>query len=357
MGKQATTLYEVARHAGVSIATVSRVARGVDQVAPETKQKVLDAIEALNYRASHFGRALVNRRHDTLGIVTPGLGGPYFADVVQSFSEETLKARMSLLLLGTHLLSEADEQVLGLADRGDGLAIMGGTISPELLHRLKALRIPLVLVAQERTADIPTIRVDNITETKALVRHLIDHHGCKRLAFLGWIQGNPDAIERWQAFLDAHRDAGLEPPSEPIPAPFNTNAGGEVIDHLIALDPLPDALVCGNDEMAVSVIGALKNRGIRVPEDIAVTGWDDIPVAQLVSPPLTTVRQPTRELGRSAARMLLERINGEAETPDELILPAELVQRESCGCPPRSLEASRSLMRHKGGFAGTVQAK
>jgi LacI family transcriptional regulator len=357
VGKQATTLYEVARHAGVSIATVSRVARGVDQVAPETKQKVLDAIEALNYRASHFGRALVNRRHDTLGIVTPGLGGPYFADVVQSFSEETLNARMSLLLLGTHLLGEADEQVLGLADRGDGLAIMGGTISPELLHRLKQLGLPLVLVAQERIHDIPAIRVDNITGTKALVRHLIDDHGFTRLAFLGWIQGNPDGIERWRAFVDAHRDAGLEPPAEPIPAPFSMNAGGEVIDRLLALDPLPDALVCGNDEMAVSVIGALKNRGIRVPEDIAVTGWDDIPVAELVSPPLTTVRQPTRELGRSAARMLLQRINGEADTPDDLILPAVRVLRESCGCPQPSPAGIGSHMRQaKGDMAGTIQA-
>jgi len=340
LAKQGPTLYQVAEHAGVSIATVSRVARGVDQVAPETRRKVLDAIETLNYRASHFGRALVKRRHDTLGIVTPGLSGPYYADVVQSFADETLSARMSLLLLGTHLLSEADEQVLGLADRGDGLAIMGGTIEPNLLRRLTSLGLPLVLVSQPRSEDIPTIRVDNLTETKALVRHLIVDHGYRDLAFAGWIEGNPDAIERWHAFVDAHHEADLTPPKHPLHAPFNTTAGPEVMEQLSARARLPDALVCGNDEMAVGVIGALKAKGLRVPGDIAVTGWDDIAMAMLVSPALTTVRQPTRELGRAAARMLLDRINGQASETDELILPCELVIRESCGCPAGTSAAS-----------------
>jgi len=339
MTKQGATLYEVAEHAGVSIATVSRVARGVDQVAPETRRKVLDAIQELNYRASHLGRALVNRRNDTLGIVTPGLSGPYFADVLQSFAEETLAARMSLLLLGTHLLGEADEQVLGLADRGDGLAIMGGTIQPELLHRLTSLGLPLVLVSQARIEGIPTVRVDNITKTKALVHHLIADHGHRDLAFAGWIHGNPDATERWQAFVEAHREAGLEPPAEPLHAPFSTNSGAEIWAQLAARDRLPDALVCGNDEMAIGVIDTLKARGVHVPEDIAVTGWDDIAMARVVSSPLTTVRQPTRELGRSAARMLLDSINGQSSTIDELVLPCELVIRESCGCPAAARDA------------------
>lgn len=332
MAKQGTTLYEVAERAGVSIATVSRVARGVDQVAPDTRQRVLEAIEALNYRASHFGRALVNRRHETLGIVTPGLSGPYFADLVQSFAEAALEARMSVLLLGTNLLIEADEQVLGMADRADGLAVFGGTISDDLLRKLTAQRTPLVLIAQPQNAGLPTVRVDNTSGTKALVRHLIDDHGYRRIAFAGWVGANPDGRERWEAFVDAHREAGLEPPAAPIPAAFNASGGAEVLAGLRAMEHRPEALVCGNDEMAISVMGALTQHGIRVPEDIAVTGWDDISIASLVTPALTTVRQPTRDLGSRAAQVLLRQIANEPIETVDNVLPAAPRIRGSCGC-------------------------
>jgi LacI family transcriptional regulator len=336
VARQNTTLHDVAERAGVSTATVSRVLRGIDPVADSTRDKVLQAADALNYRASHLGRALANRRHDSLGIVTPGLAGPYFPHVVEGFGNEALAARMSLIVLSTHLLHEADEQVLGLADRTDGLAIMGGTLSSALLRRLRSFDIPLVLVAQPQVDDLPTVRVDNWIGTKALVHHLIHDHGYRELAFVGTVAGNPDASERWQAFREAHLEAGVEPPPVPIPAPFSRNAGNRVVAYLRSLDHLPDALVCGNDEIAVGVMNALAANGLRVPDDIAVTGWDDNNFATLVTPALTTVHQSTNDLGAVAARLLVQLINQEDLTATEVILPSQLVVRGSCGCPTPS---------------------
>jgi LacI family transcriptional regulator len=333
MAGQGATLHDVAARAGVSIATVSRVVRNVDRVAPATRDRVLGAIEELRYQPNESGRALVTRRHDTLGLVIPGLTGPFFAEVVQGCTEGALEAHKSVLVFSTHLLPNADQQIRALVGRVDGLAVMGGTIEPALLAHLKRSGRPLVLVSQHPEQDIPTVRVDNRTETRALIRHLIDVHGFRRFAAAGSISGSPDAHDRWDAVVEELEAARLERPAAPIPVPFEFSSGAAVADALLAMPQLPDVLVCGNDEIAIGTIGALRSRGVRVPEDIAVTGWDDILNAAYSAPSLTTVQQFTRELGHHAARTLLALIAGE-EVERDHVLPTRLVVRESCGCSP-----------------------
>lgn len=332
MAGKGATLHDVAAHAGVSIATVSRVVRNMGRVSPETRQRVLESIAELRYQPNESGRALVNRRHDTLGLVIPGLIGPFFAEVVQGCTEIALEHHKGVLVFSTHHLPNTRDQIMALVGRVDGLAIMGGTISEELLTRLKATGCPLVLVSQHPVDDIPTVRVDNTTGTRALLRHLIEDHGYRRFAFAGDISGSPDASDRWSAVVGALREAGLTQPETPIPVPFNYSAGPDAAGMVLGLDELPDALVCGNDEIAIATIGALRSRGVRVPEDIAVTGWDDIMSAMHSAPSLTTVQQFPRELGHHAARTLLSRIAGEDVVNDD-VLPTRLVIRESCGCP------------------------
>lgn len=332
MAGQGATLHDVAARAGVSIATVSRVVRNVDRVSPVTRLRVMDAVTELGYQPNESGRALVNRKHDTLGLIVPGLLGPFFAEVVQGCTETALEHRKSVLVFSTHMLANASDQIVALVGRVDGLAIMGGTISPALLSTLKSTGCPLVLVSQHPDQHIPTVRVDNRTGTRALVRHLIDDHGYRNFEIAGSVSVGPDAIDRWHAAIETLDEAGIDSPTEPIPAAFEFRSGPSIADHLLALPRLPDVLLCGNDEIAIGTIGALKSRGVNVPEDMAVTGWDDILQAAHSAPPLTTVQQFPRQIGQQAARTLLALIEGEHVSGDH-VLPTQPVIRESCGCP------------------------
>jgi LacI family transcriptional regulator len=328
------TVHDVARHANVSIATVSRVMRGVGQVSAETRRRVLTAIDELRYRPSHFGRALVERRHAALGIVFPGLSGPYYSELISGFEAEAIQHRQSLLILGTHLLAHSDELVLDLASRVDGLAIMGGTIADETVQSIAARGVPIVLLARQQLADLSTVRVDNFAATRALTQHLLSDHGYQHLAFIGNPQGSPDMSERWQGFCAAHVDAGLTPPGEPVRVGFQPPDGFAAATMLFAAAPWPQALVCANDELALGVYSAAATRQIAIPEQLAVTGWDDIAMAALLTPPLTTVRQPIRELGTRSAQWLLTRIGDAALDPMDLVLTTECIIRRSCGCKP-----------------------
>jgi LacI family transcriptional regulator len=333
MGKKGPTLHEVAERAGVSIATVSRVARGLDQISTQTRSRVLAAIDELNYRPSHFGRALVKRRHDTLGIVFPGLRGPYYSEVIHGFELEAVAAAKSLLILGTETLKHADAQVLGMADRADGIAIMGGTVDDELVLRLVLRGVPIVTMAHAKMAGIPNTRVDNYSSTLALTTHLIHEHGYRRLAFIGNIVGAPDATERWRGFVDAHTRARLAPPAGPLHSAWEQASGVQAGLQILEMGDRPDAIVCGNDEIAAGIMSCFAALGIRVPQEMAVTGWDDGPYARYTSPPLTTVRQPARALGMETARSLLARIEHPGEVAEETVLSTEPVIRASCGCP------------------------
>ena len=333
MAAKGPTLHEVADRAGVSIATVSRVARGLDQISAETRSRVLAAIDELNYRPSHFGRALVKRRHGTLGIVFPGLRGPYYSEVIHGFEVEAVAADMSLLILGTELHRQADTQVLGMADRADGLAVMGGTIGDDLILRLAARGVQIVTMARTRLAGIPNTRVDNFASTLALVTHLIRTHGYDRLAFVGNIVGAPDAHERWHGFVQAHRDAGLAPPVEPLSSAFEQASGVQAALRILDMPERPRAIVCGNDEIATGMLSSFAASGVRVPHEIAVTGWDNGPFARYATPPLTTVSQPAWALGQQTARTLLYQIEHGEPMEHEVVLSTEPIIRASCGCP------------------------
>ena len=345
MARNGSTVHEVASHAGVSIATVSRVARGIGQVAPETRRRVEAAIAELVYRPSHFGRALAARRHAALGIVFPGLSGPYYSEVIHGFEAEAVAARQSVLILGTHLLSHSDEQVLEMAARVDGLAVFGGTIADATVAKLGSDRVPTVLLARHPLAGVPTVRVENVRSTTELSLHLIRHHGYESIAFVGNPANSPDVTDRWRGFVAAHRRAGIAPPDDPVRVGLDQAGGLVGAARLLDGERPPRAMVCANDEIALGAYGAAAARGVRIPEDLAVTGWDDIAMANLVSPPLSTVRQPMRELGARTARILLARIRGECEEPTDLLLPTVVTIRASCGCPrdgPRAATDQRA---------------
>lgn len=331
MSKGAPTLKQIAEQAGVSIATASRVARGVGQIAPQTRARVLTAIDALGYQPDHAGRALVNRRRAALGIVFPGTGGPYYGDVISGFERETVNVRMGMLILGTHLIRQLDDLALEMAGRVDGIGILGGALPDDVARRIAARGVAVVLLAQPPFDDIPAVRVDNAAPTVALTRHLIECHGYTSLAFLGSPEGSPDVGARWEGFHEGHRQSGCPLPVAPVPSGMTQPDGARATDALIRQRRLPRALVCANDELALGALAAARARGVRVPQDLALTGWDNIHMSDLVAPPLTTVQQPIEELGALAARALLALIAGRP-VPHDTLLPTTNIYRESCGC-------------------------
>lgn len=346
-GSPACTLYDVARAAGVSTATVSRVVHGQDRVRSSTRQRVLEIIEALGYVPDGAAQSMAWQRKELIGLVTIESRSPD-TDVEQEgllFIEEVLRGvELSLRQAGwsvlISVLRAADRpgalrQMQKISAKVDGMLIAEGIISSEQLALLAA-RIPIVLVAgslDEPHADV--VDADNRTGTIALARHLIEEHGRTRLFYIAGPPEAPDARTRRSAFEEAvaeHPGATLAGCFE---GRFAAISGQLAVREILAAPhrELPDAIVCGNDQMAIGAIRELQAARIRVPADIAVAGFDDILLGALFAPPLTTVRQPMRLLGERACAILLERIADPALPRRTERLATELIVRESCGCP------------------------
>lgn len=338
MGNSRVNVRWVAEQAGVSPATVSRVSRGSSQVSPELRDRVLRVIEEHGYRPNHFGRALAERRHGALGLVFPGLSGPYFSELIQGFESEALATGDQVLLLSSHYSADTDDKVLDLAARVDGMAIHAGTVSDAVVEQV-AQQIRVVVMADKAGSAHASVSTDNST-VGTLTRHLLTEHGYRRLAFVGTPEGSPDVTARWEAFLAAHREAGARPPAGPTLVALAQADGAIAAQKLFdegdqddESGERPDAVVCANDETALGLILGALGRGLRVPEDIAVTGFDDMPMAALVRPGLTTVRQPVRELATTTARLLHAPLD---QRDGDTVLGTDVVLRGSCGCPAGS---------------------
>ncbi|HEX2368212.1 MAG TPA: LacI family DNA-binding transcriptional regulator [Acidimicrobiia bacterium] len=322
-------VYTVAERAGVSIATVSRVLSGGERVAPDTRRRVLDAIEALQWRPNRLARALAQRGGEAVAIVFTDLSGLYYAQVINGFEQHTIERRAAVLVLGTHGRDDSERLVLDLAERVDGLVVMGGTVPDVAVAALEASRVPLVLLARPPVGSAPAIRADNRRSAVELAAHLLAH-GRRRLVFLGDPGSSPDGAERWEGLVEACAAAGLPRPATVATDGFEPEHGHKALLRELEAGTEFDAVFCVNDQVASGAIRAAGSFGLEVPRDLAVTGWDDIPIAAHLVPPLTTVRQPMRELGARSAEMLFERIAGRAVP--SLTLPTALITRQSCGC-------------------------
>lgn len=318
------TIRDIAREVGVSVATVSRVTHDDPRVTGETKERVREAIDRLGYTPSSLGRALSYQRTNTLGIVLPGLGGPYFAALIEGAESVAVERGVAINVLGTHLRPDAVASVRQLAERTDGLIVAGGTIPDAEISRLAAAG-RVVVVAGE-SAEAPAVLTDGRSAAAELTHHLIETHGHRRLWFVGEPDGSPDTTLRYDGFRDALRDAGLDETGAPLRYGLDVRSGA-LAARQVHESGLPDALVCANDELAIGLLATLPGLGHRIPQDVAITGFDDQSLAEIASPRLTTVHQPVADLGAHAAAGAL----GDDLEP-RTVLPTRLVIRESCGC-------------------------
>jgi LacI family transcriptional regulator len=354
------TLYDVARLAGVSIATVSRVVHGQDLVRDSTRARVREVIEQLGYVPDGAAQSLSRRRKDVIGLVcvertvtrqqydVESMALLFYDEILRGVEAQIRTCNRSLLI--TYLQEARPDlpRLLSLSGKVDGLLIGEGIVPSPVLARL-ARRLPVVVISgspRERSADVVT--ADNRSGAIALVTHLVEDHGLRRLYHVEGPPTAPDAKERSLALaevIDAHPGCELIGSSQGF---FSVQSGEEAGETLLSLRPgaRPDAVVCANDQTAIGVLQALARGGVRVPGQMAVVGFDDIYPGSLFNPSLTTVHQPMRLLGERACARLLDRIARPSLRPKVELLPTELVLRSSCGCPPGT-ETRRQVQQLK----------
>jgi LacI family transcriptional regulator len=338
------TLYDVARLAGVSTATVSRVVHGQDRVRESTRTRVRQAIEELGYVPDGAAQSLSRRRKDVIGLVCverevdhidiENVGLLYYDEVLRGVEACIRQQNWSLLI--TFMQGDRPDfsRMDALSGKVDGILIGEGFVASSIIERLAA-RVPVVVIAGtpgERAADV--VAADNFSGSAAIITHLIAGHGKRRLFHLDGPPNSPDAGERRRALeyvLRGHPECQLVGSAQGI---LSVRSGELAGENLLARygSALPDAVVCANDQMAIGVLRAFAAGGVRVPEDVAVVGFDDIALGSLYDPTLTTVHQPMRMLGERACTRLLDRIADPDLSPAAELLPTELVLRASCGC-------------------------
>ncbi|WP_274032972.1 LacI family DNA-binding transcriptional regulator [Streptomyces sp. MMBL 11-1] len=353
----APTVYDVAERSGVSIATVSRVYRNPDSVRAQTREKVMEAARELGYVPSGSARGLASRTTGVLGLCFPDFADQdaeaaaaasdadddqavmLYSDQVIRGMERAARRHGYALLIAAALDGGPESLVAKVAGRVDGFAVLARTVPTEDLEVISR-RLPVVMLSGPREIDhLDHIVVANAEGERELTRHLIEDHGLRRLAFIGSEENSPDAEARFRGFQEGCRDAGLPVPSRPelragmMTQAEGARAAGTLLDRSEGTGvERPEAMLFANDQMAVGALQALERRGVRVPEDIAVTGFDGIPLSRIVRPPLTTVRQPIRLLGEQAVELLVQRLADPGRAPVSLELPVSVTRRASCGC-------------------------
>jgi LacI family transcriptional regulator len=346
-----TTIYDVARVAAVSTATVSRVLRGSELVHPNTRQRVLAVIEKLGFVPDASARGLTRRRKDIIGLVGLDRGGDeidiertslLFIDHIVHATENILRGTEYSLLLTFGSPGELfAKRVRSLAGQADGLIIAEEFLDQGELRAL-AEQIPVVVIAGRRDQTaVDVFLVDNIGGTTAVTRHLTQHHQYQRLCFVAGPKDAPDAAERRLAFEQAVAASPGSGIVAVVQGDFSEDSGIAAARTLLARKSLPQAVVCANDQMAIGVLRELQRAGVRVPADVAITGFDDVHASRVIDPQLTTVSQPFRDLGGRATHRLLAKVDDPALTPAVEVLPTQLVIRASCGCQPQAQRLGR----------------
>lgn len=338
-GAGSSTIYSVAERAGVSIATVSRVLQGSAGVSERTRDRVLEAVAALDYVPLGAARSLAVRHHEAHGLVLPELTGPYFAELLIGFETRAAQLGQSIVLLLAAGKPDLRRAVRQLSTRVDGIAALGSPVMLEEVVAAVGPAKPVVLIAGQphQLASVESISAENHASAVALATHLMLDHGRRSLLFVGDPDAAPDMLERHRGFVDAHRALGRRA-RKPVRIPFRESEGAAFADRLLRGTVRADALMCGNDEVALSVMQRLQDRGTTVPDDIAIVGWDDVMAARYVRPALTTVRQPVADLGALAAERLHQHMVSGAsagQSQSDRVLPTKVVIRSSCGCPAR----------------------
>ena len=327
--------WDIAREAEVSQATVSRVINNSTRISKATSLRVRNAMERLGYTPNNAARTLITGRSNLIGLVVSNITNPFYPEVIEAVVATAAEEEYNVVLCNTQENRELQTSYLELLieHQVDGAILTSSLLdSQQLLEKVTSNRIPLVMV--NRTVPgfaADAVRLDNRDAGKIVAKHLFGL-GHRSLAFVGGLESTSTNTDRREGFISALDDLGVElPPSHILHGEFTRESGYALAQQFMALSPPPTAFFCADDQIALGAIDAILDAGLRVPEDVAVVGVDDVPAASLRQVGLTTVRQPAAEMGRRAARLLMERIREPGGEQIDILLRPRLIVRRTCG--------------------------
>ncbi|MCK6066115.1 MULTISPECIES: LacI family DNA-binding transcriptional regulator [Microbacterium] len=322
---------DVAEAAGVSASTVSQVVTGKRPVAATTRARVEDAIARLDYRPHPGAAQLRGGRSGTIALVVPTLENPFYPLVAAGMQDILVPRDLLLTITDSSGPRRSDSAIRRLVSRRvDGIVAAPFGFSTETLAELRDAGVPFVTLGAAPVPGGDLVHTDDVEGAREVTAHLLSR-GYRRIAFLGGDESATPTRQRLEGVRSALAAAGGDPAAAAVAfTDFTREGGRQGTRELLARDPAPDAIVAANDLMAIGAIDVAREQGLRVPDDLAVTGYDDIEAASLITPSLTTVENPAREIGRACARLLLERLDGAVENVTRTVaLSHRLIIRES----------------------------
>ena len=330
------TIKDVAREADVSVATVSRVFNDSGPVSETTRQRIVEVANRLRYSPHGAARSLITNRTSTIGVLLPDLYGEFFSEVIRGMDQAAQPSGYHLLVSSSHDAKDEIEAALrAMRGRVDGLSVLSPHLDAPSVGANVPPTLPIVLLNCAVTGNgYDAFTIENERGAHAMVRHLLSL-GHRAIAIITGEAGNHDAAERLRGYAGAMREADLVVPNDwEIPGDFTEASGYRAVGTLLELRQRPTAIFAANDAMAIGALSALRDAGVLVPDDVAVVGFDDIPMARYMSPPLSSVHVSIAELGIQAVKTLVHAIDSKNEhARRHQRLETTLMIRTSCGTP------------------------
>lgn len=328
-----TTIYDVAREAGVSMATVSRVVNGNPNVKPTTRKKVLEAIERLGYRPNAVARGLASKRTTTVGVIIPDISSIFFAELARGIEDIATMYKYNIILCNSDQNKEKEIHLINtlLEKQVDGIVFMGGQITEDHVEQFKRSPVPIVLSATiDPKKEFPSVNINYEEAAYDAVKFLIEN-GHKKIGMLtGSLEDPVNGYQKYSGFRKALEDSGITFNEDyVVVGDYTYDSGIEAMETFLNIKERPTAIFAGTDEMALGIIHGAQDRGLRVPEDIEVIGFDNTRLAAMVRPTLTTVVQPMYDIGAVSMRLLTKYMNKEEVTDEVVLLPHRIEYRQS----------------------------
>lgn len=323
-----SSIRDVARAAGVSVATVSRALTNPEKVSESSLKKVQDAIKSVGYRPNLLARNFRSAKSYAIVVLVPNITNPFFSQVIQAIEDRAQQKGYAVLLGDTRESSKREQEYVNRVETrlADGVI----QLRPQSMNYTRGA-IPWVTACACRDTPGPSVRIDDVAATQTIVDYLISL-GHRRIGVITGLKDNPHTIERLEGYKRSLEDADIEFDRELIAEGDFTMWSGQNATHkFFQLKDRPTAIFCMNDEMAIGAIQTIKGKGLSVPGDISVTGFDDITYAKYWDPGLTTIAQPAEDFGKISMDLLLRIIEGEHLEDQDVVLPTEFIIRKSTG--------------------------
>lgn len=322
---------QVARQAGVSIATVSRVFNG-GPVGADTRERIERVAREMRYVPNRAAQSLNTAQTHTIGVILPNLYGAFFSELLRQLDVAARESQYHLLVSGSYAgLDELAASLRAMSGRVDALVVMSPIVDVDVIDANLPPSVPTILLGETTASSSHgAFGVDNVAGARAMTEHLIGL-GHRRIAHLRGATGNRDAADRLEGWRTAMLAAGLPTDELVLSGDFTEASGHRAAQALVEAGALPDALFASNDAMAIGAMSAFQDAGLAIPDDIAVAGFDDVPLARYLQPALTSVRVPLEALTRQAVEHLLASVGGETLPTEAITFPTDLVVRASCG--------------------------